>query len=328
MQSGSNGERRGRPRRGLGDRLGTIVWFDAVSRAAGGASAYRLEKEFCPDQFIKLSDGTSQRPGQWDRYRRGEVSPGAERLNAVEGLYPSTAKWVALDLWQLINQGTSTADDRLLQIIGQESSKLAQFLLLVSKATQFTAPKVGIFSIIQSLFRQGGINSITALTAAFLYLLKKRSVNISEDTFEETGFGIREAIYFLLVYEFSERPLSLIKNELSRWYIENLQIPLLTHEIYGNYVKYAVEENRNIINFALDKKIIRNTSQEKSDFYFGLWMIGAMDMSGHKLEYIDDFHLVVQLSYFKKVIKENLKKKNMPLFLWRSENCDFLKHFE
>lgn len=85
------------------------VWFKAVALRSG-KSAYALEEEFSPDLFIRYPDGTVSRPGLWDKYGLGKVTPGGGKLeflrkrpnlvDKVEASYPNTAQWLLHPFWR------------------------------------------------------------------------------------------------------------------------------------------------------------------------------------------------------------------------------------
>lgn len=85
------------------------AWFNSVAFHSG-KTAYRLELEFAKaGRIVKFSDGSVSRPSLWDKYARGEVTPGRDPLGAapkqpnlvdqVEGRYPNTAYWLRHPFW-------------------------------------------------------------------------------------------------------------------------------------------------------------------------------------------------------------------------------------
>lgn len=85
------------------------TWFNAVALRSG-KTAYGLELEFSAPQSVqRFPEGTVQRPGLWDKYARGEVTPGRDRLtlhdhkpnivDTVEARYRGTACWLRHPLW-------------------------------------------------------------------------------------------------------------------------------------------------------------------------------------------------------------------------------------
>lgn len=98
-------KRPGRPKRGAADVLRARVWFMAVENESG-KTANALEME-----FRGATAGIRRLPGLWGKYARGEVSPSAELVNAVESVYPGTARWFNHPLWRLVRNTPITFEE-------------------------------------------------------------------------------------------------------------------------------------------------------------------------------------------------------------------------
>ncbi|NMG29523.1 hypothetical protein [Aromatoleum evansii] len=100
---------RRRPPRHPAESFRVKAWFNAVALRSG-KTAYALELEFArPESILRFEEGTVQRPSLWDKYARGEVTPGRDRLtlddqkpnlvDRVEDRYPGSAYWLRHPFW-------------------------------------------------------------------------------------------------------------------------------------------------------------------------------------------------------------------------------------
>lgn len=100
---------RRRPARHPAEFFRVKAWFNAVATRSE-KTAYALELEFArPESIVRFDEGTVQRPSLWDKYARGEVTPGRDRLtldeqkpnlvDRVEACYPGSAHWLRHPFW-------------------------------------------------------------------------------------------------------------------------------------------------------------------------------------------------------------------------------------
>lgn len=311
---------RGRPRRGPGDKFRSIAWFEQVA-IQSGKTAYGLEQEFSPSQCVLREDGTRQRPAQWDKYSRGEAAPSTQRATEVEAVYPGTEKWLGLGLWQLMNSGAETSSDTLLLLIGQESSDLVQNIQF-RLGTRRERPHQYTSSAIHSIWKRGGLNSLTGLMAAYFYQKNIPRDDATRYYFMVLEAEVQEAIFYLLIYQLSHPPLYKMRYELYAWFVKSVGMP-----VHGNFsafdLDYASHSVKKVIDFALDNNIIKDSHSAINRYYFGLWMMGRLSWKGYELP-LNDGELYAQLDSAKEIIARSLKIKDTPFLINRLFNNFFL----
>jgi hypothetical protein len=166
---------------------------------------------------VKQSEGKVQRPGIWDKYRRGIVGPSIKPIRdqtqsivqRVEAEYPGTARWLKLPLWNLLEADQVPMDD--LYWIFNDLDEAVQELLVYEPHRQHD----GVFwqkslrnteHLVASLFFLNSLDAATAL----LGLIKE--AEICQDQF------LHQECYWALITLFEtmqcEPPLKKILPEL------------------------------------------------------------------------------------------------------------------
>jgi hypothetical protein len=100
---------RGRPRKTSLVHLPTMIWYQAVERALGFSSAYKVEVFLEPTKVRRNNDGIS-RNNRWDFYRDGKRDPddvAGGAIEIAEAAAPGTARWIRSPIWQAL-QGRVT----------------------------------------------------------------------------------------------------------------------------------------------------------------------------------------------------------------------------
>lgn len=132
----------------------TKAWFNAVSIRSGKVG-YGLELEFArPESIRRFEDGTVQRPCIWDKYARGDITPGSDRLSLVEQKYnlvdrveadyPGAAYWLRHPFWAAMRLPSSPINKTTpLQVLAGWMERLdsqAKSLLFVASAPASETP--------------------------------------------------------------------------------------------------------------------------------------------------------------------------------------------
>jgi hypothetical protein len=111
---------RGRPRKTSLVHLPTMIWYQAVQRALGFSSAYKVEVFLEPTKVRRNNDGIS-RNNRWDLYRDGKRDPddvAGGAIEIAEAAAPGTARWIRTPLWKAVNGEFEFSDD-LQNLLGQ-----------------------------------------------------------------------------------------------------------------------------------------------------------------------------------------------------------------
>lgn len=198
----------GRHRNDPVDALRTLAWYDAVRRRSWLKTPYQLEKLFAPEKFRYGPDGECIRPCQWDKYARGLVVPSTKLAERVEARYPGTKRWLILPLWRVIRDPPPPVTE-LHAIIAAVRPALTAHLshpYNVLHAERRQPHRLSSIKTIDSLWRQGDVNALTALLAC------ARDAELTQNEHQHAEAALAAMYVFFLVA--THRPLYSIRKPL------------------------------------------------------------------------------------------------------------------
>lgn len=185
----------GRRKNSSVDELRTVAWYAAVRERASLTTPYQLEKHFTPEKFRYGPDGECIRPCQWDKYARGKKVPSAKTAARVEARYPGTKSWLTLPLWRVIRDPPPPLAE-LHAIITAVRPALAAHLshpLNLPQTERRHSYRLSSIKTIDSLWRQGDVNALTALLACV------RDAELARNPYQHAEAALAAMHVFFLV---------------------------------------------------------------------------------------------------------------------------------
>jgi hypothetical protein len=165
MSSNCNGQirqSRGRPSKGIIEKLRAQAWYTEVSSSALGGSDYRLEKRFASPTARQNADGVAPVcSGKWRRYRQGAM-PTASVVQEVERALPGARRWLDHPFWEIIGN-RPLGLERLHVLMASLRPQVSKILFVRPSAK---CPSLGrrdaILTQIRALDRTGDFDALTA----------------------------------------------------------------------------------------------------------------------------------------------------------------------
>lgn len=287
--------KKGRPPNTVVDRLRAMAWFAAVREASGLPTAYQLEKHFSKTPFKKGPDGECIRQCQWESYERGDTVPGEERVKMVSDEFPGTEKWLSLPLWEVIAE-KRLCRDTLLLILGTIRPAIAKRLAKTPPTKSNLQPKTSsplTTSMIDSLWRQGDVESLTALLGIVV------DAEYTGDDYQHADAAAAALAVFLLIASREQEPIYAIREQLFEYLCErfftrdygqniNLSAPLID-------LNEAVLSWKHTVEYAIGRGLIGQSIRQQGRLAYWVWRCQLVSSGISMIGYIwpkfenDDF---------------------------------------
>jgi len=169
MKSQSTKRSSGRHRREMVDRFRTQAWFSYI-QSVENLSAYSLEKKFEGTQFRE--DGALiSRPKKWDRYRRGDSTPGRRQIEKIAEVHPYSMELIDHPIWAFMRNEPPHLWE-IVSSIKAVNPALGGFISELANPYKVESNGRYLNRSIDALWKTGSLDALMALVGAYRVSVK------------------------------------------------------------------------------------------------------------------------------------------------------------